>query len=227
MVIEHADFEGIERLAVATGSEIISTFDQTHRKESVLGHADLIEEIMIGEDKFIKFNGCKSNKSCTIVLRGSSKHILDEAERSFHDAICVLVNTVKNNRVLLGGGNSEMRMAMAVDKLAKSVKGKTAMAIEAYAKALRQLPMILADNGGFDSAELVQDLRVDLEQGQETMGLNLFQGQVECMQTMGVTESFRAKEQALMSASEAAEMILRVDDIIKCAPRERQQKGCA
>ena len=76
---------------------------------------------MIGEDKFIKFSGCKSNKSCTIVLRGSSKHILDEAERSFHDAICVLVNTVKNNRVLYGGGNAEMRMAAAVDKLAKTV----------------------------------------------------------------------------------------------------------
>ena len=81
---------------------------------------------MIGEDKFIKFTGCKSNKSCTIVLRGSSKHILDEAERSFHDAICVLVNTIKNKKVLYGGGNSEMRMASAVDKLAKTVKGKTA-----------------------------------------------------------------------------------------------------
>lgn len=110
---------------------------------------------MIGEDKFIKFTGCKSNKSCTIVLRGSSKHILDEAERSFHDAICVLVNTVKNQRVIYGGGNAEMRMAAAVDRLAKTVKGKTAIAIEAYARALRQLPMILADNGGFDSSELV------------------------------------------------------------------------
>jgi len=92
---------------------------------------------MIGEDKFIKFNGCKSNKSCTIVLRGSSKHILDEADRSLHDAICVLVNTIKNRRVLYGGGNSEMRMASAVDKLSKTVKGKTALAIEAYARALR------------------------------------------------------------------------------------------
>ena len=84
---------------------------------------------MIGEEKFIKFNNCKSNKSCTIgiykylfkVLRGSSKHILDEADRSLHDAICVLVNTIKNHRVLYGGGNSEMRMAAAVDKLAKIV----------------------------------------------------------------------------------------------------------
>ena len=110
----------------------------------VLGAATSIEEIMIGEDKYIKFNGCKSNKSCTIgnhiiiqVLRGSSKHILDEAERSLHDAICVLVNTIKNRRVIYGGGNSEMRMASAVDKLAKTVKGKTALAIEAYARALR------------------------------------------------------------------------------------------
>ena len=102
-----------------------------------MGFAKKIEEIMIGEDKFIKFTGCKSNKSCTIVLRGSSKHILDEAERSFHDAICVLVNTIKNKKVLYGGGNSEMRMASAVDKLSKTVKGKTAIAIEAYARALR------------------------------------------------------------------------------------------
>lgn len=120
-----------------------------------MGFAEKIEEMMIGEDKFIKFNGCKSNKSCTIVLRGSSKHILDEAERSFHDAICVLVNTIKNSRVVYGGGNSEMRMAAAVEKLSKSVKGKTAIAIEAYARALRQIPNILADNGGFDSSELV------------------------------------------------------------------------
>lgn len=114
-----------------------------------------------------------------------------------------------------------MRMAAAVDRLAKTVKGKTAIAIEAYARALRQLPMILADNGGFDSSELVQDLKVEIEQGNVTCGLNLFDGNVDCMKELGVTESFRAKEQALMSASEAAEMILRVDNIVKCAPRER------
>lgn len=120
-----------------------------------------------------------------------------------------------------------MRMASAVDKLAKSVKGKTAIAIEAYARALRQLPHILADNGGYDSTELVQDLKVEIEEGNVSAGLNLQEGCVDCMKKLGVTvfyvikESFRAKEQALMSASEAAEMILRVDSIVKCAPRER------
>ena len=101
-------------MAVAVGAEIVSTFDQPERKD-VLGYCDKIDTIMIGEDNFLKFTGCKSNKSCTIVLRGSSKHILDEAERSFHDAICVLVNTIKSSRVILGGGNAEMRMANAVD----------------------------------------------------------------------------------------------------------------
>ena len=148
---------------------------------------------MIGEDKFIKFTGCKSNKSCTIVLRGSSKHILDEAERSFHDAICVLVNTIKNKKVLYGGGNSEMRMASAVDKLSKTVKGKTAIAIEAYARALRQLPHILADNGGYDSTELVQDLKVEIENGNSTAGLNLMEGCVDCMKKLGVTVNFFIK----------------------------------
>jgi len=115
MVIEHADFDGIERLAAATGAEILSTFNSSERKNEVLGTVDLIEEMMIGEDKFIKFSGCKRNEACTIVLRGSSKHILDEADRSLHDALCVLIATVKNYRVIYGGGNSEIQMANAIE----------------------------------------------------------------------------------------------------------------
>jgi T-complex protein 1 subunit beta len=124
MVIEHADFEGVERLAAATGAEILSTFDAPERKEEVLGYAEKIEEMMIGEDKVIKFSGCKRNEACTIVLRGASTHIVDEAERSLHDALCVLVSTVKNTRVLYGGGNAEMTMAREVEKLTENVKGK-------------------------------------------------------------------------------------------------------
>jgi len=96
MVIEHADFDGVERLAAATGAEILSTFNNPERRDTVLGDVASIEEIIIGEDKLIKFSGCKRNEACTIVLRGSSKHILDEADRSLHDALCVLIATVKN-----------------------------------------------------------------------------------------------------------------------------------
>ena len=115
----------------------MSTFTQPERSNEVLGECSLIEEIIIGEDRFIKFSGCKSGEACTIVLRGASSHILDEAERSLHDALCVLANTVKNYRVIYGGGNSEMRMSSAVDQLSKTVKGKQGLAIEAYARALR------------------------------------------------------------------------------------------
>lgn len=148
LVIEHADFDGIERLAAATGAEILSTFDNPERSDDVLGHCSRIEEIMIGEDKLIRFGGCKVGEASTIVLRGASTHILDEAERSLHDALCVLVQTVKSKRVVYGGGHTEMRMSIACDTLAKSTKGKQALAIEAFARALRQLPTILADNGG-------------------------------------------------------------------------------
>ena len=95
--------------------------------------------------------------------------------------------------------------------------------MEAFARALRQLPNIICDNAGYDSAEIVTNLRSEIVNGNTTFGLNMFKGRVEDMQALGVTEAFRVKEQALISATEAAEMILRVDDIVRCAPRQRQQ----
>ena len=220
MVIEHADFDGMERLSAVLGAEILSTFDDP--SSEVLGSCALIEEVMIGEDKVIKFSGCQRNEACSIVLRGSGNHILDEAERSLHDAICVLVSAVKNHKTIYGGGNAEMRMALAVQELANTVEGKQALAIEAFAQALRQLPTIIADNAGYDSAEIVQNLRAAVAGGDTEAGLNMFSGKVDNMKELGITECLRVKEQALISATEAAEMILRVDDIVKCAPRKRE-----
>ena len=220
MVIEHADFDGTERLAAVLGAEILSTFDNPEKAK--LGTCSLIEEIMIGEDKVLKFSGTSAGEACSIVLRGSGSHILDEAERSLHDVICVLIQAVKNHRVIYGGGNSEIRMSLAVEELAKSVKGKQALAIHAYAQALKQLPTIISDNAGYDSAELVQNLLSEIYGGNFTAGLNMFKGTVDDMKTLGVTECLRVKEQALLSASEAAELILRVDEIIRCAPRRRE-----
>jgi T-complex protein 1 subunit beta len=220
MVIEHADFDGIERLSAVLGSQILSTFDQP--ETNVLGSCDSIEEIMIGEDKMIKFSGCHKNEACTIVLRGSGQHILDEAERSLHDVICVLIAASKNHKTILGGGNSEMRMSLAVDELAKSMSGKQAIAVEAFARALRQLPTIICENGGYDAAELVTNLRSEIFNGNLSAGINMYAGKVDNMKEMGVTECLRVKEQALVSATEAAEMILRVDDIVRCAPRRRE-----
>merc|ERR1719284_1044018 len=114
MAIEHSDFDGSERLAAVLGADIASTFDNP--EETKLGFCKRIEEIMIGEDKVIKFSGCAQGEACTIVLRGASQHILDEAERSLHDALAVLFQTVQETRVVHGGGSTEMAMAAAVQE---------------------------------------------------------------------------------------------------------------
>jgi T-complex protein 1 subunit beta len=221
MAIEHADFEGIERLALVTGGEIVSTFDNPEMVK--LGTCDLIEQIMIGEEKLLRFSGVKLGEACTIVVRGATQQIIDEAQRSLHDALCVLATTVKESRIVYGGGCSESLMACAVLKKAAETPGKEAIAMEAYARALLQLPTVIADNAGYDSAQLVSELRAAHTKGVSTMGLNMDAGRIGCMKELGITESFAVKRQVVMSASEAAEMILRVDDIIKCAPRRRVQ----
>lgn len=187
-----------------------------------LGHCDLIEEVMIGDDKVLKFSGVPLGEACTIVIRGATQQILDEAERSLHDALCVLTQTVKDSRVIYGGGSGEMLMANAVSQLADSTPGKESFAIEAFAKALRQLPTIIADNGGYDSAQLISELRAYHSQGKHSYGLDMNVGKTADMADLGITEPYVVKKQVLISASEAAEMILRVDDIIKAAPRRRE-----
>ncbi|KZT21263.1 hypothetical protein NEOLEDRAFT_1172059, partial [Neolentinus lepideus HHB14362 ss-1] len=220
MTIEHADFEGVERLSLVTGGEIASTFDRPDLVK--LGRCELIEEIMIGEDKLIKFSGVAAGEACTVVLRGSTNQMVDEADRSLHDALSVLSQTVKETRVVLGGGCAETLMSCAVDEAARTVKGKKALAVEAFSRALRQIPTILADNAGYDSADLVAKLRAAHYEGRADAGLDMNEGIVGSMKELGVTESYKLKRQVVISASEAAEMILRVDDILRATPRKRE-----
>merc|ERR1712088_595313 len=220
MAIEHADFDGIERSALVTGGEIVSTFGNPELVK--IGKCDLIEQVDIGEETLVKFSGVQMGEACSIVLRGATEQILDEAERSLHDALCVLTSTVKETKTVYGGGCSEMLMANAVMDAAATTAGKEAIAMEAFAKALSELPTAIAENGGFDSAQLVSELRALHKQNKPTMGLDMKGGKVGDMGELGITESLSVKRQVIVSASEAAEMILRVDDIIKAAPRKRQ-----
>ena len=275
MSIEHADFAGTERLALVLGGEIVSTFDNPEKVK--LATCEVIEEVMIGEDKVIRFSGVPKGEACTIVLRGATDHMLDEAERSLHDALCVLSQTVKGifflfffffffffflfsfrffsnssfveSMVLCGGGSSEMAMSSAVMEVAQKTSTKESVAIEAFAHALNALPTILADNAGllsfllffpfqkkkkkkiisnlfffpigFDSAELISQLRAKHSEGTHNFGLDLTAGAIRDMTEIGVTDSYKLKRQIVMSAGEAAEMILRVDRIVKAAPRQR------
>lgn len=221
--IEHADFDGVERLSLVTGADILSTFDDHETSNVKFGTCKLLEEVIIGEDKYVAFRGCPLTTACTVVMRGATQQVLDEAQRSLHDALCVLVSTVKESRTVLGAGCSEMIMAKAVEEEAKKTPGKKAIAMEAFARALRMIPTILADNGGYDSAELVSQLRAAHYKGEVDMGLNMQDGSITNVRDLKITESFKVKRQVLLSSVEAASMLLRVDNIIRSAPRQRTQ----
>ncbi|VAI08457.1 unnamed protein product [Triticum turgidum subsp. durum] len=189
LAVEHADFEGIERLALVTGGDIASTFDNP---ESVkLGHCKLIEEIMIGEDRLIHFSGVAMGQACTIVLRGASEHVLDEAERSLHDALCVLSQTVTDTRVIYGGGWPEMVMSKEVDELARKTPGKKSHAIDAFSRALQAIPTIIADNAALDSAELISQLRAEHHKVNSTAGIDVISGGWETCRSAGYVRRSR------------------------------------
>ena len=179
---------------------------------------------MIGEDRLIHFSGVAMGQACTIVLRGASEHVLDEAERSLHDALCVLSQTVNDTRVLFGGGWPEIVMAKEVDELARKTPGKKSHAIDAFSRALQAIPTIIADNAGLDSAELISQLRAEHHKENSTAGIDVITGSVGDMQQRGICEAFKVKQAIILSATEAAEMILRVDEIITCAPRRREDR---
>ncbi|CAJ0963516.1 unnamed protein product, partial [Mesorhabditis belari] len=219
MGIEHADFEGIERLALVLGGEIVSTFDTPENVK--LGTCELIEEVMIGEDRLLRFSGVPLGEACSVVLRGATQQILDEAERSLHDALCVLITHVKEAKTVAGAGASEILMSTAVTVEAQKVAGKEALAVEAFARALAQLPTIICDNAGLDSAELVTRLRAEHANGRHNMGIDVENGTVTDVVALGVIESFNVKMCMVSAAAEAAEQIIRVDNIIKNAPRQR------
>lgn len=153
----------------------------------------------------IKFSGVGAGEACTIVLRGATNQLLDEAERSLHDALAVISQTVRETRTVLGAGCSEMLMSKAVDAAAAKEGGKRQMAIEAYARALRQLPTILADNAGFDSNELVANLRSMHYKGYMSYGLDLVNGTVADARDMGVIESYLLKVHRTSYNSDLAE----------------------
>ena len=179
---------------------------------------------MMGEDTLIRFSGVPRGEACTIVLRGPTKQVLDEAERSLHDALCVVSQAVANEpRTILGAGASEMAMARAVDELAQSTSGKKAIAIESFARALRKIPGIIADNGGYDSADIIAQLRAAHYNGKSSMGIDMDTGEIRDIKELGIIESLAVKRSFARCAAEAAEMILRIDQIYRAPPRPRER----
>ena len=168
----------------------------------------------VGEDKWVFVEGCKNPKAVTILIRGGTEKVVDEAERSLHDALCVVRDIVLNPKVVAGGGAPELEVASNTRKWAESLSGKEQLAALAFAESLEVIPITLAENAGLDPIDTLVELRSRHEKGAKWAGVDVFTGKVKDMTKLDVYEPLAVKEQIIKSSSEAAVMILRIDDVI-------------
>ena len=201
----------IEKLARATGANVVTNLEDLTADD--LGEAGIVEERKVSGEEMIFVEECSVAKSVTLFVRGSTKHIVDEIVRAIEDAIGVVAATVEDDKVVAGGGAPEIAMAKKLKDYADSISGREQLAVNAFAEALEIVPKTLAENAGLDSIDSLVDLRAAHENS-AVMGLDVFTGKVADMKEAGVIEPKRVKKQAIQSASEAAEMILRIDDVI-------------
>lgn len=220
-VIEHADFDGVERLNKFLGGKIVSSFENL--TEESLGKCTRIKNITVGNERMVLFENT-GKKAVTIVLKGSSKEVLDEAERSIHDALCVLNKLKEERKLIYGGGSTEMALSISLQDYSYEIKSKESESILAFSNALQQIPVILAQNGGLDFNLIKSKLRSEHKAGNNTYGVDFISNDVGCMNKRGVLESLRTKRRVLVAATEIARMILKTDGFVKCKPRERTRE---
>jgi thermosome len=202
----------MEALARATGGRIVSNLEDLSKED--LGYAKLVEEKKIAGEEVVFVTGCKDPKAVTILVRGSTEHVVDEVDRSIEDAIGAVASAVEVGKILPGAGAPEAELAKRLRKFAEKFSGREQLAIKAFADALEIVPRTLAENAGLDPIDILVQLRAAHEQGKITYGINIFEGKIEDAFEYGVVEPLKVKRQAIISAAEAAEMILRIDDVI-------------
>jgi thermosome len=203
----------MEKLAKATGAKIVASVKEL--SSSSLGEAKVIEESKIGDDKLTYVRDAKNPMAVTIVLRGGTEHVVDEAERSLHDALCVVRDAIEDAKILAGGGASEAETSKQLREYATNVGGREQLAIEAFADAMESIPLALAENAGLDPIDIMVELRAKHEDpNNRWYGVDVFSGHVKDMKSLNILEPLRVKTQVVKSATEAASIILRIDDVI-------------
>jgi len=223
MAVKNVSSGDMEKLARATGGKIIASVKDL--TADVLGEARLVEEVKIGEDKLVYVRECKNPKAVTIVVRGGTEHVVDEAERSLHDALCVVRNAIEDGKIVPGGGAPEAEVAKQLRDYAVKVGGREQLAIEAFADAVESIPLTLAENAGLDPIDIMVALRAKHESAASpTYGVDVFSGEVKDMLELNVVEPLRVKQQVVKSATEAANMILKIDDLIAAKGMEKEKE---
>jgi thermosome len=202
----------MEKLSKSTGANIVNKFEELEADD--LGSAELVEMKRIQDDEMAFITGVVNPKAVSILIRGGTSHVIDEIERSLVDAMSVVRVAIEDGKIVTGGGSTAVELAMKLREYAASVGGREQIAIDAYASALEVIPTTLAENAGIDPIDILIEMRKQHKAGKSTAGVNVFTGKVEDMKALNVIEPFRVGKQAINSATEAAVMILRIDDVI-------------
>ncbi len=222
LAVRRAKESDLTKLAKATGARIANNFDDLSPKD--LGNADLVEERKVEQDKWVFVEGCKNPKAVTILIRGGTQRIVDEAERSMHDALMVSKDVVEKPAIVAGGGAPEAEVAMQIMKWTEKLNGREQLAAQKFADALETIPICLATNAGLDPIDTMTEIRSKHAEGGVWFGVEAKEGKVKDMYKENVLEPLSVKEQIVKSATEAACMILRIDDVI-AAGKSRGPSG--
>ena len=212
IAIRRAKKSDMEKLAKATGGKIVSSLNDISAAD--LGYAALVEERRIGDDKMTFIEGCKNPKAVTILIRAGSQRMTAEAERSIHDALCVVRDLIQEPKIVAGGSAPEMEMANALRKFAETMPGREQLAVKVFAEALESIAVTLAENAGVDPINIISELRSRHEKGETWAGIEVITGKVQDMSKADIFEPLSVKKQIIKSANEAASMILKIDDVI-------------
>jgi chaperonin GroEL (HSP60 family) len=202
----------MDKLSRATGAKAVTNLKDISKND--LGFAGVVEEKKIAGEEMIFVEKCKEPKAVTILIRGGSEHVIDEVERAMEDAVKGIGASLELGKIVAGGGAVEVQLAKELRKYAESFKGREQLAINAFANAMEVVPRSLAENAGLDPIDKLALLRSEHDKNRLTVGLNVMTGEVQDMMALGVIEPLKIKIQAIKSAGEVAEMILRIDDII-------------
>jgi len=213
----------IEKLSRATGGRIVTNLEDL--RASDLGNAGLVEERKIGDDKMIFIEDAKDPKSVSILIRAGLERMVDEAERSLKDALSVVIDVVKKNKIVAGGGAVETELAKRIRDYATKIGGREQLAVEAFADSMEAIPRTLSENAGLDQIDILVALRAAHEAKGLWSGINVYTGEIVDMMKEGVLEPVKVKEHAIGSAVEVASMILRIDDVIAAAKPPPMPKG--
>ena len=200
------------KLSKATGGRITSNLDDISEKD--LGSAEIVQQKKIESDKWVFIEGCSNPHAVTVLIRGGSQRVVDEADRSIHDALMVVKDVIEKPLIVAGGGSPEAYLAGQLKKWADSFDGREQLAIKQYAESLESIPLTIAENAGMDPIDSIIALRAKQNSGEQTTGINAREGKIGDVYSLDIVEPLAVKEQIIKSATEAACMILRIDDVI-------------